>query len=193
MRKYRFGIDIDGTVTSPSSLLPHINKAFNSQLVLDDIKDYDLTLSLPAVHPEDFTKWFKQAEAQIYATSPIQENAKEVLEEWKNHYELYYISARGDNVRDITLKWFSDHEVVYDRIELIGTHEKIETAKKLQVHAFFEDKYDNAVSIHEELQIPVVLFNTPYNQLPIPKGVVRVNNWLEAKQFIEQEFSIQKA
>ena len=38
----RFGIDIDGTVTSPTSLLPHINKAFQTELVLDDIKEYDL-------------------------------------------------------------------------------------------------------------------------------------------------------
>ena len=31
MRKFRFGIDIDGTVTCPTSLLPHINKQYESQ------------------------------------------------------------------------------------------------------------------------------------------------------------------
>ena len=43
MRNLRFGIDIDGTVTCPTSLLPHINKQFGCNLVLDDIKEYDLT------------------------------------------------------------------------------------------------------------------------------------------------------
>ncbi len=40
-----------------------------------------------------------------------------------------------------------------DHIELIGSHHKIEAAKKFGVHAFFEDKHDNAVDIHEELDI----------------------------------------
>ncbi len=50
---------------------------------------------------------------------------------------------------------------------------------------FFEDKHDNAVMIHEECNIPVILFNTPYNQEPIPNGVIRVNNWKQAYIWVE--------
>ena len=81
-------------------------------------------------------------------------------------------------------------ELLYDHIELIGTHNKIETARRHGVHVFFEDKHDNAVEISEELDIPVLLFNTPYNQQAAPKGVIRVNNWIEANKWIEKEFSI---
>ena len=35
--------------------------------------------------------------------------------------------------------------------------------------------------IHEQCHIPVLLFNTPYNQDPIPDGVIRVHNWNEAR------------
>lgn len=48
----------------------------------------------------------------------------------------------------------------------------------------FEDKHDNACEISEECNIPVILFDTPYNRLPVPKGVVRVYNWLEADQWV---------
>ena len=34
MSLIRFGIDIDGTVTCPTSLLPHINKQFGCNLTL---------------------------------------------------------------------------------------------------------------------------------------------------------------
>ncbi|MFC4411108.1 hypothetical protein ACFOZY_11830 [Chungangia koreensis] len=193
MRKYRFGIDIDGTVTCPTSLLPHINQAFKRNLVLEDIQEYDLTKALPDIDPLEFGKWFKISEPEIYATSPIRDDAREVLSEWNDRYELYFISARGSNVQDITYKWFLEHEVVYDHIELIGTHNKIATAKMHGVHAFFEDKHDNAVAIHEELKIPVILFDAPYNRDPIPDGVFRVSNWKEAKHIIEQEFAIEKA
>lgn len=183
----RFGIDIDGTVTSPHSLLPHINEAFETSLVLDDIKEYDLTAAFP-IEREKFYTWFKQQEPVIYASSPIQEDAKRVLDAWKKHYELYFISARGDHVTDVTYDWFKQQELHYDHIELIGSHNKVETARRHQVHAFFEDKHDNAVEIGEELDIPVLLFDTPYNQFPVPKQVIRVHNWLEAEQWIQNHF-----
>lgn len=40
----------------------------------------------------------------------------------------------------------------------------------------------------EELKIPVVLFDTPYNRLAVPDNVVRVYNWHEANQFITNYF-----
>jgi uncharacterized HAD superfamily protein len=187
--KYRFGIDIDGTVTCPTSLIPHINEAFNSQLTLDDIKEYDLTVALPHLGPGEFYTWFRGAESKIYASSPVSENAKKILNDWKNRYELYYISARGSEVQDITFDWFAEHAIAYDHIELIGTHKKIQAAKNNKVDLFFEDKHDNAVEISEELDIPVLLFDTPYNRQPIPKNVIRIYNWLEADEFVKREFS----
>ncbi len=71
MRNLRFGIDIDGTVTCPTSLLPHINEQFGCNLVLDDIKEYDLTKAF-TVDEKTFYEWYKGAEAHIYKTSPAQ-------------------------------------------------------------------------------------------------------------------------
>lgn len=191
MRKYRFGIDIDGTVTSPTALLPHINKEYEIELVLDDIKEYDLTKAFP-VDEKQFYSWYKSVEDHIYDTSPPQDFAKDILTNWKKQYELYYISARGENVYDTTFEWFKREAIPYDHIHLIGSHYKIEAAKQHNVHAFFEDKHDNAVDIHEELDIPVILFDTPYNRKPIPEGVIRVHNWKEANEWIEKLFTSEK-
>ncbi|MDN4609047.1 5' nucleotidase, NT5C type [Sporosarcina highlanderae] len=191
MREFRFGIDIDGTVTCPTSLLPHINKQFGCNLVLDDIKEYDLTKAFP-VKEEEFYEWYRQAEATIYETSPAVEHAKMILLELQQRFELYYISARGKNVQDCTVQWFEREEIPYDHIELIGSHHKIETAKKFEVDAFFEDKHDNAVGIHEELNIPVFLFDTPYNREPIPEGVIRVKSWQEANEWINKLFPLKE-
>ena len=70
---------------------------------------------------------------------------------------------------------------------------KLKRLRKFGVHAFFEDKHDNAVDIHEELDIPVILFDTPYNRKPIPDGVIRVYDWQEANQWIKRLFPIEKA
>lgn len=183
MRK-RFGIDIDGTVTCPTSMLPFINKAFNMNLKYEEVDEYDLT---PFVHvPEhEFAKWFSENEPVIYEGSPPAKGAAAVLNKWKHEHELYFISARGPHLLEVTKNWFMKQGLTFHKIELIGSHDKIEAAKKYKVDLFFEDKHDNAVMINEECGIPVILFDTPYNQDPIPKGVIRVNNWREANHWVE--------
>ncbi|MDP4163175.1 MAG: hypothetical protein Q8906_06820 [Bacillota bacterium] len=180
----RFGIDIDGTVTCPSSIIPYINKAFNMKLTLEDINQYDLN-PFVNVSENEFANWFIENEPIIYAGSPLAIGAGPILKKWKKDHELFFISARGPHLLEITKQWFLKCGLGYDHIELIGTHDKVETAKKFAVDVFFEDKHDNAVMIHEELGIPVILFDTPYNQEPIPEGVIRINNWIEANEWIQ--------
>jgi uncharacterized protein len=183
--KRRFGIDIDGTVTCPTSLLPFINRDFGLNITLDDVKQYDLT-KVVNVSEEEFAKWFDEWEPVIYEESPLAKGAEKVLNSWTAHHELFFISARGAQLLDHTMKWFQNKGLFFDHIECIGSHDKVATAKRHQVDIFLEDKHDNAVMIHEECRIPVLLFNTPYNQEPIPKGVIRVNNWDEANSWIQK-------
>lgn len=187
--KPRFGIDIDGTVTTPDTLIPHINTRYNTNIVLDDIIEYDFLSAFP--HPVDrkeFMHWFKENEAYMYSVSAIANDARSILLSWHNLYELYYISARDTSVFQITKDWFEQNKVPYDYIELLGSHDKLSAAKNHQVEVFFEDKHDNAVMLAEELKIPVILFDTPYNRKTIPTNVVRVNNWIEANEWIKKHF-----
>lgn len=183
--KMRFGIDIDGTVTCPAALLPFLNSSFNLQLTLNDITQYDLTpfVNVPG---EELAQWFLETEPEIYAKSPLAQGAKEVLNKWERKHEMFFISARRTHLLEITKEWFMKNGLRFDHVELIGSHDKISAAKQYKVDLFFEDKHDNAVMIHEECHIPVILFNTPYNQDPIPSGVIRVNHWNEAYQWVEK-------
>ena len=187
--KPRFGIDIDGTVTCPSTLIPHINKQYNLNIKLEDVVEYDFLSAFPyPVDRTEFQKWFKTNEPAMYAVSEAAQYAIDVLNKWHSRYELYYISARDEYVFDITKNWFQKNRIPYDKIALIGSHDKLSTAKKYAVDAFFEDKHDNAVMLAEELNIPVILFNTPYNTQSVPNNVVRVNNWIEADSWIRKHF-----
>ncbi|XJZ26246.1 hypothetical protein ACF5W4_12685 [Bacillota bacterium Lsc_1132] len=183
MRK-KFGIDIDGTVTSPDSMIPFINKDFGLNITLNDIKEYDLN-PLVNISEAEFADWFFKNEPLIYAKSPLAPGAADVLSKWHKEHELYFISARGTHLLDVTKQWFNEHKLGFHHIELIGTHDKVETAKRHKIDIFFEDKHDNAVIIHEECQIPVLLFDTPYNRDPLPDGVIRVHNWNEADKWVK--------
>ncbi|WP_108670781.1 5' nucleotidase, NT5C type [Peribacillus acanthi] len=181
--KKRFGIDIDGTVTRPDTFIPFLNKAFNLTLTYEDVTQYSF---LPYVKQDekDFAKWFLENEPHIYSNSLLSDGAKDVLDSWVKKIDLYFISARRSHLLELTKEWFQSNRLHFDHLELIGSHDKIATAKKYNVDLFFEDKHDNAVTISEECGIPVILFNTPYNQEPVPERVIRVNNWSEAEHWV---------
>ena len=181
----RFGIDIDGTITKPDSMLPYINKAFQLQLTLEDINQYEF-YPFVNVPTHEFDQWFHENEPIMYLESPMVKYAKQVLQQWKEDFELYFISARNQNLLPVTKQWFSNNDLLYHHIELIGTHNKVATVKKHQIDLFFEDKHDNAVAIAEQCGIPVILFDTPYNRMATPRNVIRVDTWLEASQWVNE-------
>ncbi|MCU7556855.1 hypothetical protein RW115_02505 [Macrococcus capreoli] len=189
--KFRMGIDIDGTVTCPTALVPYLQKSFNKNFKYEDITEYDLSNVLNIPEAEIY-QWFKTHEHDMYKFSPVHQGADHVLNQWAKHYQLIFISARHTYLNDLTIEWFKTHQVPYHQIELTGSHDKIETAKRLKVDAFFEDKLDNAIEIHEALQIPVYLFDTPYNQCVLPKGVTRVYSWEEVDRLVKQQFPHKK-
>ncbi len=180
----RLGIDIDGTITRPDTFVPYLNKAFQLSLTYEEMNQYDFN-PFVNVPEEEFSKWFIENEPIIYADSILVDGAKEVLRKWASTHDLYFISARNNAMLDVTETWFSKQELQYKHIELIGSHDKVATAKKFEVDLFIEDKHDNAVAIAKECNIPVLLFDTPYNQDPIPDGVIRVYHWHEVKKWVE--------
>lgn len=154
-------------------------------IMYEDVNQYDLT-PFVNVSEKEFAKWFIENEPVIYQESPPAQGAVNILNKWKHKHELFFISARGSHLLDVTEEWFLQYGLTFHHIELIGSHDKVETAKKHKVDIFFEDKHDNAVMIHEECRIPVILFDTPYNQDPIPAGVIRVSNWEEANLWVDK-------
>lgn len=187
MKKRKLGFDIDGTITCPAAIVPFLNEAFQLQLTLDDLTDYDL-LKVVDIPEKEFTDWYDKKEADIFTLSPLATGARELLLEWGKQHELIFISARGENVLEVTKEWFINHGIRYDHLELIGSHEKVEAAKKYGVEIFFEDKYENAIEIAIKCHIPVLLFDTPYNQGSLPNEVKRVSSWKEANNWVQKWF-----
>lgn len=185
--QYKVGIDIDGTITDPATFVPFLNKAFNKNFTLEDLTQYHLP-PLLGVSEEEFWAWMKKHEQEIYAQAPPAKAAKEVLERLARRCQLIYITARPHYLRDVTVQWFEKHRFPYHHIELLGSHQKVEQAKKHDVKLFFEDRLETANAVAEELEIPVFLFQTPYNSGVTHPLIQRVNNWQEAEQRLEELF-----
>lgn len=184
MSSYRIGVDIDGTVTDPATFIPYLNQAFNKNLSFDQITQYHLA-PLYGITEEQFLEWFLKSEGLIYAAADPAAGAPEVLKAWKKQHQLIFISARHVNHYQLTLDWFHKHDLPYHCIDLLGSHRKVEKAQEHNVDLFLEDKLDNANELAEELDIPIILFDTPYNQGSSHQRVHRVHHWNEARTIVD--------
>lgn len=183
-KRLTFGIDIDGTVTDPASIVPFMNQSFGKNLTLADCFDYNLA-KVYGISDDAFTQWLIHNGTQMYQMAPIHGQAADVLRSWYTNHQLVYISARTEADRDVTLDWFSRHEIPYHHIDLVGSHNKLEAAKRWTVDVFIEDRLENALQLSEGLSIPVFLFDTPYNQATLPPLVHRVSGWDEIARKME--------
>jgi len=182
-----FGIDIDGTVTSPSSIVPLMNECFGKDLRYEDCYEYNLA-NVYNITDAEFEDWLDQFGHRLYDESPIHGNADHILREWHAEHKLVYISARDARHHDVTINWFSRYQIPFHEVDLVGSHDKLAAARKWQVDLFLEDRLENALQLSEALQIPVLLFDTPYNQGPLPDLVHRVTSWEEAQEKVNQLF-----
>jgi uncharacterized HAD superfamily protein len=183
------GIDIDGTVTDPGSIVPLMNETLGKNLTYADCTDYNLA-AIYNITEEQFMSWLDQYGRRLYNEAPVHGNADHILRRWhqERQHKLVYISAREDKHLDVTLEWFNRYQIPYHEIDLIGSHDKIHAAKKWQVELFLEDRLENALQLSEELNIPVFLFDTPYNQGKLPPLVHRIHSWQEVYEAIDRIF-----
>ncbi|MGE7271571.1 5' nucleotidase, NT5C type [Brevibacillus panacihumi] len=181
------GIDIDGTVTSPSSIVPLMNECFGKNLRYEDCLEYNLA-NIYKITDEEFADWLDQYGERLYHEAPVHGNADQILRSWHQEHKLIYISAREDRHREVTLNWFSRYHIPYDEVDLIGSHDKLASARKWEVNLFLEDRLENALQLSEELEIPVFLFDTPYNQGVLPDFIHRVYTWEEVNHKVKQLF-----
>lgn len=179
------GIDIDGTVTDPGSILPFMNEAFGRNLSLADCFEYNLA-TVYDIPEEDFDKWLDEQGEQLYRSAILHSQADVILKQWYQSHRLVYISAREQKHLPVTYEWLKRHDIPYHTVDCIGSHDKLSSAKKWGVEVFLEDRKENAVQLAEELQIPVFLFDTPYNQGVLPKLVKRIRSWQEGNILLTQ-------
>ena len=183
-KEFTLGIDIDGTVTDPYTFIPHLNQYFNKQLTYDDVITYNL-LELYEITEQQYRDWYKLHGEKIYEKAPLALEAKEILHQLQVDYNLIYVSARDEKYRVATMKWFKQNDLPYDEVILTGSPHKCKEIENNQIDLFLEDNYDAAVHMGKLIEIPLFLFDTPYNQGPLPENVIRVYSWSEAKSLID--------
>ena len=184
MKNLNICIDIDGTITDPYYWLSYANSYFNSNISEDQVISYDISKVLN-IEQNDYIEFYEKFKFEIHTTQKLRNDVKEILDELHRFNNLYYVTARDKSLELLTFLYLLNHEIPFDEIFILGTHNKVPKAKDLNCDIFIEDSYDNAIELSNS-GFTVILIDTNYNRLPLNNNIIRAHNWLEVSQIITE-------
>ncbi|ABR47362.1 conserved hypothetical protein [Alkaliphilus metalliredigens QYMF] len=183
MKRLSLCIDIDGTITEAYDWIPRANDCFNTKITPKEVKVYDIHEVL-GVEMEAYYKFYDLYKETFCEEARARLGVKKVLDKLYEKHQIHFVTAREEKLKNITEKWLFHHEIPFDTLSLLGTHNKVVKAQELACDIFIEDRYENAVQL-TSYGFNVLLIDCYYNQGPLSTGMTRVRNWMEIKNFIE--------
>lgn len=182
MNKLNICIDIDGTITSPYHFIPYLNELYNRNITEQECNTHNWE-ALYGVSMDTMLNEFHESYLHSYEEAKVVDNAKEIIEKLKNNHNLYFVTARNPELTEITTRWLYNNGFEEIDVYLLGSDYKIKKAKELECNIFIEDNPSNAIQLANE-GMKVLLINTNYNTAIEHENIIRVNNWMEIEQFI---------
>lgn len=177
------GIDLDNTILDATTAhLYYYNQASGLSFTPNDVNDFNIS-RLYGWNKSERDEIYQKYGHDIHWNSSPFPNAIEVLHELFIHHQISIITARPEVFREVTIKWLEHHGIKYHNINF--TEEKLNECLKSKIDVLIDDAphYANELSIRN---IPVILFDQPYNNTVASDLVHRANSWLEIKRLIHK-------
>lgn len=185
MKNLNICIDIDGTITDPYFWLGIANKYFDKNITIDEITEYKID-KVMGITREEYYDFYNKSKFEMHNEEvKLRESAREIIEELIKTNNIYFVTARDKDLEILTYSYLNKNNIPYDEVFILGTHYKVDTAKKLKCDVFIEDCYENALQLSEN-GFKVLLIDTNYNRKPLNKNISRVFNWNEIYQIIRE-------
>ena len=192
MNIYKPAIGIDGVLGDSDKIFrKYINKYFGFNLKRKDVTHffYERVLGIPQKKMSEFWKHF--TDTKKWLEIPLLTGAKTSIDYLKEKYQIIIITARPENVKELTLEWLQKNKIFYDKIFFIQEKRGENKLRKIfsnciSLKCFIEDRLDIAIEFIKE-NIRVLLFDYPWNQTKkkINKELlIRVRGWQEVLSYL---------
>lgn len=183
-RRLNICVDIDGTITEPFYWIQSVNNFFNKNIRPEQVTSYDFN-DLCEISHEEFMAYYKKHGEEIHAKAEIREDADVILNQLVMEDNIYYITARMEQMKYVTQTWFDKYNVPYTEVFFLGSHDKLSKAIELDCDIFIEDRYENAIQL-SEAGIFVLLIDCEYNRKELNERVKRVYSWQDIYEEIRR-------
>ncbi len=181
------GFDLDDVIFNfNDAIQAHFNKKFNKNISREQRVNYHLDTYYDLTEEQ-----IRQALDDFYPHEdhmnalPLEDSLDSIKILSENN-KLFIVTARQDKVSKLTQDWIDVHfPNIFEEIHFTNHANlekrrlKSEIAKEIGINIFIDDSLDNAYDL-SDAGIPVLLFDTPWNQIEkLPELITRVYSWKE--------------
>lgn len=184
MKNLNICIDIDGTITEPYYWLTYANNYFQSNISESQVTSYDIA-EVFKVKKETYLEFYEKYKFKIHSEQKLRDDVLVELNKLYLSNNIYFITARDKSLELLTFNYLKKYKIPFDKVFVLGTHNKVPAAKELQCDIFIEDSYDNAILL-SNAGFKVILIDTNYNRLPLNNNIIRALNWNDISQIINE-------
>lgn len=183
----KIGIDIDGVISDfVKSFIKIVKKKYNLDLREQDIYVHDLFLVL-GITEEEAGELIHETLTQDLDLIP---GAKKSLNQLKREHEIYLLTARTEDLINITKNWLKRKGIPYDK--LLHLREGLKHQADLKLDIIVEDNLKDAIRWLRKSKI-VIIFDHPWNRsFNVRKLFRRAYNWQEIVEVVK-EISLEKS
>ncbi|MBC8061937.1 MAG: hypothetical protein H7Y18_14890 [Clostridiaceae bacterium] len=177
MKYLNICIDIDGTITDPYFWLERVANHFWLTVNYDEFIQYEFHKVLK-ISEMEYDKFYEEHKLEYHSEDILRNSVVEVINELYNYNNIYFVSARDKSLEMLTLSYLKNNNISFDGLSVLGSHYKVNEAKKLKCDIFIEDNLNNALNL-SEAGFKVLLINTTYNQGELNENIKRTYNWIQ--------------
>lgn len=183
-------VDMDDVLTeSTKAFIQIIHREFGRSIRFEDIHSFDLKTSF-GLSDDEFDHFFDLAHQPdaILSYAPM-EGAIESLRDWsRKGCDISIVTGRLTSAYDASKQWLSDHKVPYTSFFTVNKYGRenmdptlsisLEQLSEKQFCFAVEDSADMARYLSLNMQIPVFLYDRPWNRKFETNGSIkRFNSW----------------
>ncbi len=186
----RIGIDFDDVIFDCNgSLQLWHNRRYGTDIVPSAITAWNLHELWGCSREEAEARidaWYVSSEHEHGV--PVR-GAIDALRELAQSHELYIITSRPVRVKKQTEAWLHTYApglfagVHFADSGTSNVATKGDTCRALAIALFIDDALHNAIDV-SNAGVSTLLFDAPWNQGDVPRGVVRVFGWSDVQKFV---------
>lgn len=173
------GVDFDDVIVRTGDAMAKFHNAtYGTNYTRDEVTDYNLGEVWNCTHEEAQRRIDEFMDTDFHHSAEAVFGAYDALEQLGKKYEIVIVTGRHEAMRDSTLDWLTKNFLgLYREIHFTGHYETDPSRKKkksdvmttIGADLFIDDALHFATDV-ASVGIPVLLFDTPWNQGELPEG-----------------------
>jgi uncharacterized HAD superfamily protein len=191
-------VDFDDVLSETGQACVNIiEREFGRKIAFEDLHSFDLKISCRLTDKE-YKRLFEllHEPEEILNYNPI-DGAIDVLSAWADRgFDIAIVTGRPTTAHDVSIQWLNQHKVPYHSFIMVDKYyrEKMDRRLAISMEELAQKRFSLAIEdsskmakfVSEEMDVPVALFDRPWNRhFSLNGNVKRFDAWPQIEQDLE--------